>query len=251
MFIRILILINLFVLSGSLFGQVNTEKFRSAKVDTSGWGFDAQLEYLLRRGNVELQEGEAEIVLRYAGVSAKNYLIVKGDVGWQGQQRFSNNMLLHTRHVRPFGKKWNGEFFAQIDYAKERLLDRRFIFGAGVSYNIFGTWRIAMALMHEEERYGLPATALHPRESSVNRLSSFVVWRPQFKPYLRGAFVVYYQPQLDDFNDIRVLAEGTLFVSLSDAVSLTIESNYRFDREPPDNIRDFDFSTKLGLAISL
>ena len=57
----------------------------------------------------------------------------------------------------------------------------------------------------------------------------------------------YLQPALNNFNDLRTLANVRIATSITDALDLTVSFDLRYDSKPPDGISALDTNLKTGV----
>jgi hypothetical protein len=55
------------------------------------------------------------------------------------------------------------------------------------------------------------------------------------------------QPELGDFEDVRVLANLRIATSVTDDLDLTVSFDLRYDSRPPDDISALDTNLRTGL----
>ena len=110
---------------------------------------------------------------------------------------------------------------------------------------------MGVGAMYEKEKYKLPDSAKHPRETSDIRISSYINTKNKFNEYIQLSIVAYFQPVADDFQNIKVLTEAAFNFKVNKMFSLVLELQTRFDEKPPDTIKRWDLKSAAGLAISL
>lgn len=241
----------LLLCSISIVAQINTEKYRNEK-DTTGFSGYIQLNISAQTGNVDLQELDPAFRLDYKTQATHSFAIVMGEYGWKDQAAFSNQALLHIRHVQEISFPFEWEVFGQINYDKARLLLFRDLAGGGLRFNIFKDSRFAFwvgtSYMIEHEKYDLPPTAKHKVEQTVNRWSNYLTYSLNIKTGINFSMVIYYQPRFDLFNDFRVLNENNLSVDLVKNLALSIGFRLYYNSRPPDTIKNTDTKTEMGFS---
>lgn len=240
------------ILPGPARAQVDIERMRQ---DSRGKGLysRASLSLSTRSGNVDATNLELGGRVQYVHSRNTVFLAFSGDYGWQGGEQFSNQGLAHLRYVRSLTDRVAAEVFVQSDYDKSRLLDARALAGAGGRFEVARGERLGIALgtscMFEHEKLSLPPAARHPDETDVGRWSNYAGVRWTINERSTLSTTAYAQPQIDDFGDVRVIAEGALETKVAGAVSLALTGRLRHDSRPPDGIESTD--TKLGTALAV
>ena len=235
-------------------GQVNIEKYNNIN-KTSGISGNIGLYLSAKTGNSDIQEFEIDSRVNFTGQNFYTFLIGKGEYGWNDGKEFSNNALIHLRYIHEF-KTWvKPELFAQVNYNNTNLLQFRSLFGIGARAVIISdtssSLNFGTAYMYEYEDLDLPANAIHTYETFHHRWSNYISYSRKVSKSSRISLVVYAQPRLDKFNDIRILSENHIGVHLSDKLILSLNASIRYDSRPPDGIKDIDTNTKVGLTINL
>jgi putative salt-induced outer membrane protein YdiY len=249
-----IIFVFLFLLSITLYCQVNIEKFRQDQ-DSVGITANIAAGFSVKTGNSEYQIIDGEGRLNYNGGSYYSFLIFKGDFGWSNGSQFSNESLLHLRFVPALSEVLQLEVFGQIDYDKSRLLLFRDLVGSGLRVKAFKTegykLRIGSGLMFEQEKYDLPETAKHKIHSTVFRWTNYLSNEFELQDNLRLLSMVYYQPQINKFSDVRILSENNLIIDVSKYFSCYIRYNLRYDSNPPDGKVQTDSKSRFGISLKI
>jgi len=231
--------------------QVNIEKFRDS-TQVAGYSGIIELDISHRTGNVELTTMEVESRLDHVRDTMQSFVIVRNDYGWQGGKQFSNEGLIHVRHVFRTKSALQPEIFVQSDYNKNRLLNYRALAGLGVRRVLYSStnmvFKAGTALMPEHEEYDVDGTNSQNKEVTVLRWSNYITTNIPIGEHTRWTSTTYIQPDLEDFGDIRVLADTELSIKLFTQWSLVIAFNLRYDSEPPDGIESLDTELEPGLV---
>lgn len=247
-----LFFIILFFLTATFYAQVNIERYNNLnKIE----GLMGNLSFYIssKTGNTNIQEFGVDGRINYKGESYYSIIIAQGEYGWNKGNEFSNQALLHLRYLKDLSSNIKAETYGQINYNKSRLLLFRYLGGAGLRVTAISDTLMSLDLgssyMYEYENLDLDKTAKHPSETYHHRWSNYISFSSSLSDNSRLSIVIYAQPRLDDFNDIRVLSENNLGVSLTNKLSLTLNFSVRFDNQAPDGVRDIDTNTKVGFTI--
>jgi putative salt-induced outer membrane protein YdiY len=165
----------------------------------------------------------------------------------------TDNHMLHMRYIRSdvYGAL-RFEGFVQTESDDFASLSRRNLLG-GVVSRFFnkpdGTQRLLamIGVMREEETHVSNAA----EDRDVTRATASLQARWQLPRDNRLYFISYVQPNLEDMgDDMRVTAELSLEVPLSDRLSLTTGYNYRYNDKPFENVprEKTKFSTGFKFA---
>jgi hypothetical protein len=235
-------------------GQVNIEKLRRTG-EEQGFSTDLGLVFSARSGNVDITQLGLDVQTDYVRKRSTSLVVFRGLYGWKDGDPFSNEGLIHMRHVYRRQEWFHAEAFAQTDYDKSRLLDFRAVVGGGGRFNIFQTETIELswgtAYMLEHEVYDLPTRSLHSPDATAHRWSNYVSFKMLFSKRAGATWITYLQPRFDAFEDLRMLGEGGLESTLTDLLSLTLTLRLRYDSAPPDGIQKYDTFVAAGLELGI
>ena len=229
--------------------QVNIEVLRSPQ-DSAGWHHQLGLQAGLREGSVERRELGLSARTQQTSGRRRWLSIVDLEAGWQDDDRYSNQGLLHLRVSQQLTGDLAVEGFAQFDHARQRRLLARALAGAGLRWKWVPRLFVGLGVMAETERNDLPPAATHAEHTRHLRGTGYLASHQQIG---RGslAFTAYVQPRIGTLGDRRILAEGTLAAPLSNFVGLKLNLRLRHDSRPVDGIDELDLRFATGLNIDL
>ena len=231
--------------------QVNTERMRTT-LDSAGVTaqFDAGLAYATGNTNYLLASigGRVDVV----NDRFEAFVVGQTSLSEADDVVYLNQSFLHTRVTEEVGGPLAAEAFAQAEQNAQRLLQERYLAGAGLRLTVFDTDDARLALgatpMAEFER--LSAETGEPAALRM-RLSQYLSLRVQLTPQTAVSNIVYAQPTLIGWDDLRVLNDFALDVELARGVVLRTAANLRHDSRPPDGVAKTDFSIRNGLVFAL
>jgi len=231
--------------------QIDIESRRQDGRSGLAGGIDLNL--AAREGNVDLFEVGTGVSLSYRENQNTLVLVASGDLGWQGGERFSNEVLGHLRYVRQVSDRVFGESFLQSNYDKSRNLDFRMVGGGGLRLSLLETdgskaW-LGLTYMFEHERNEIGPGDRHPAETSVHRGSGYLSARMNISETAHIEGTVYLQPELVNLDDLRILIDSALKVSVTSKLSLHTSVSLRHDSDPVDSVSESDFRLETGLSL--
>ncbi len=234
-------------------GQVNIEGQRRSSAD-SGFAGTLATEFELRTGNVDHFRLALRGRIDYQTSVTSTFVVGQGNLGLVGKNRFSNAGLLHVRSGWRWRPRVVPEAYAQLNYDEPQSLEFRSVVGGGIRVGLSDTeatrlW-IGTGYMFEHERLDLSDTAVHPRQTSVHRWSSYVTARVRAGPNATLSATGYVQPKIDAFADVRIISDMSVAVSLTTALSFTVNFSLRYDGRPPDDVASLDTALRNGISLS-
>jgi hypothetical protein len=242
----------LMLCGGSAGAQVNIENMRGGSGDE---GFSTGVHFLFstRSGNVDITQLGLNIRTDIVTEKTTSFAVLRGLYGWQSGTPFSNEGLLHLRHVFQ-GRVWiQPEVYVQFDYDKARRLTYRSVGGGGLRFNVFNgeivEFSIGTSYMVEHERFDLPPDALHSQKTTDHRWSNYLSLRAKFNDDASLVWTSYVQPRFDAFDDLKTIGEGGLEFEVTDLLALTLTMRLRYDSAPPDGVEKRDTLFMTGLRM--
>lgn len=248
---NLLLLIIALSIYTNLTAQINTEKFRqdSARIGFSGI---ANVEITAVSGNTDFQFISLGGRLNYNWGVSYTFLVADGGFGWDEGKRIFNQALLHLRHVQSFTELIQSEIFIQTDFNKKRLLNQRELIGGGIRLRVLSNEKLKLRLgtsyFYEHEIYSVSATSIHGSNKFASRVSTYLTLEYQIADYSNLVMINYFQPQIGNWEDYRIISDISFITSISSFVDLKVSFNLRYDSKPPETIKSTDTITKFGFG---
>jgi len=236
-------------------GQVNTEAMRRSD-GTPGWyaALAADLGYVA--GNSSLLKLKTNA--RADNYSSIGHTFVVGQIqqGRKDDVIFINKGFLHLRGVRHLRADFAMEGFVQQEFNDFINLRSRSLLGGGIRWGLAGvpdsarTTRVVnlgVGAMWEQEAQTGDDEGIVRLLRSTNYL--VLRWTPDDRLTLFST--TYFQVDIGDFTDYRILLEGGLQVALSRRLALNIKVDLRYDSDPPSDVeKPYDLELTNGLSYS-
>lgn len=241
------------LLTSSAQSQVNTESLvRSARAGFSGrlgfgFGFNA--------GNSEFFRWQADARLDYRTDWLSAFAVGNIEQGTANERVFLNRGFVHLRFISNVDTLFHPEIFVQREFNEFILLKERTLAGAGARLNLLHlspddslmSLRLTLGIgaMWENEKF----TGENP-ETKLLRSTNYLalLWRITKSASLQ--IIGYFQVDVMRLNDHRILLDGALRVGITDALSLALTLNYRYDNEPVPTVRPFDIDLRNAITFS-
>ncbi len=250
---HILFLITFSFLASNSYSQVNTEKFRIA-TDSLGLSVRSDIDFTLMTGNADFSFLGTNTRFNYNRGSDYTFLVLNGGFGRSKGENFFSQALFHLRNVNSIHSLISVEEFVQYDNNKQILLKHRALAGGGLRLKLIEdsvfVMRIGPSVFFEHETYELDSNSFHKQKSNIVRMNLYLTLLIKLNEDVKFLGITYFQPAMNDINDLRILFDSALNISLGKAIDFMIKLQMRFDNHPPDNVKKFDLVSKFGLAIN-
>ncbi|MBA7711287.1 hypothetical protein ES703_120245 [subsurface metagenome] len=252
------------LLAPLLSAQVNTEALRREDL-TPGLHTTLGADLGLIAGNSSLLQLKSSLRFDYLTGGNHFFLVTQYQRG-STDTLFINKGFAHLRGVKVLKPRLQIEGFLQREFNEFINLEDRQLAGGGVRIRWLQRQDTAeespplqlntgIGLMWERERIDTTGQAsgdpYHGAVASLVRSTNYLVVRWQLDDRLALFSTTYYQVDLGRFSDYRVLWEGSLGVTLTRRLSLTINLNLRYDSEPPEGIKPYDLEITNGVSYRL
>lgn len=238
-----------FLFSLPLFSQVNIEGLRS--LDTLKLHASVGIDGLLQTGNVEQQQLGINGNISFKIDKSEFIIITRAQYSWANQNEFSNDALIHLRNSNKLIGALSWESFTQYNFNRILLINNRALLGSGLRLKVFNREKVKLflgsSIMYEYEDMQLAADDTHPRQTHFFRWSNYIAGRFYIKDDISFVTTNYYQPKINQFNDLRFLSENSLQIGVSDHLQLLINYRMRYDSIEPDALKDTDTRTSIGI----
>lgn len=229
--------------------QINTESLRTEKVQPGVHGF-FEGSLLWQRGNTDLLQAGLGARLEYNYKIHNPFLQGTYALGQKFNEKFLHNGFLHARWPAMWHKRVGSELFTQLQFDEFKRLNLRTLIGAGVRIaavlhkNI--TLYVGTGYMFEYEKLDLEQTDPpdpHPAVTKSHRWTSYLSLHFQVSTWVDITNITYAQPRFDRMDDIRVLEDLSLTLTIYKNLKLVLSFLLDYDSDPPQAVEKLD--TKL------
>jgi putative salt-induced outer membrane protein YdiY len=207
----------------------------------------------LASGNTELFQIGGDLGLGFLG--ERHW--VRGYAGMERLEQkgkdILNNRYMHLRYNYRFADRVRTFHFVQLQANENLFLDRRFLLGSGLRARVLGgsesRLEVGTGLMLEAER--LNEGKLSPGEDPSTRtvrMANLLVGSGPLGEENQWVTVVYYQPNVEAFEDYRLSGELGLKVQLVSSLQLDVSFNWRHDHRAPEGLEENDLGLRTGFT---
>jgi hypothetical protein len=165
-----------------------------------------------------------------------------------GGEKVIDARSLHLRHSLFLTNRTSTFAFVQLQSEASIDLDRRFLVGGGIRYQLvrFNTGGVdfGVGMMREEER-----RTLREARATLRGANLLSVYGSVGATSL--SLVAYFQPELGNWKDHRILLQGNLLVALVGRLNLDISSSWRREGVVPVGIEKNDARLQIGFRYDL
>lgn len=233
------------------YAQVNTETFRSQlSKDPAFLSIEAAL--ATRTGNIAGSTFSGGL---FAGFATGRHLAFtrnQGDYGEANGATIISRAFTHARYNFFVVPALALEAFGQLQSDKFLRLSLRSVAGVGPRWNIvrevdFEVFVASTYLLENEVLEAVEGDGRH--EDLYHRSSSYAGLGYRLDERAQVSSITYFQPRFDRPHDFRLLHETAIVLGITQHLSAKIGVTFRYDNEPPFNVKNHDLEVKNSLMV--
>ncbi len=250
-----------------LYSQVNTEVYRKKKDGEKNWYASADASLTLQKGNSDTLNTINNVRIDY--MTEKYFAFIVGNISW-GESNGKVDTSKGFAHLRGgrefFTSSVYMETFGQVEYNSFIKMKMRDL--AGLSFRIrvlkqsfdkdeesFLIIYAAPGMMYEYEYLDTEKIVSSEKNPShTPRMTSYISLKFLWRKHFSLNAVSYYQPDILNWRDFRVISNFTMKVSIFENLGLFTKFGFRYDNDPPElrtgSLDRYDIELINGLEIS-
>ncbi len=240
---------------GFAYAQINTEALRKLELK-EGLYSGAQVDFGYQSGNSEYLTLKTMLRIDYLRRHNNFFLIVKYQRGAQAKQLFLNKGFIHLRGMHSWNKTITQEIFLQKEFDDFTSLSERNLIGGGLRLQLLARTGKADSLrkillfagvggMYEREEVSGRIAEDQRLFRSTNYLSLFT----RIDERVRMQLISYFQFAAAKREDYRILVDGSLEFKLTRQLFFQASLNFRYDSQPPVEIKKYDLEISNGIKV--
>lgn len=203
-----------------------------------GWSGQVELGLSGKSGNQDQEEytGAGKITWHKGDTTA--FALAERAYGKTRGLTDTDETFLHLRGIRELENNFAVEAFLQWQQNAFDNLASRSLIGGGGRYDIIShpevvTLSLGLGAFREREELDL---GTFDQVSWAWRANSYASYRHQLNSQVRLLGTLYYQPNLSDTDDFRVLTELGMSVAISGSLSLKLSYSLSHNSDPAVNL---------------
>jgi putative salt-induced outer membrane protein YdiY len=235
------------------FAQVNTEKLRNNEADkgfqnTIGFGFG------LLSGNSEQYRILGNYRLDWLSTNYYSFAVLNYERGKSGGKVFTDKGFIHARVTRDLTDRWIAEVFGQKEFNKMISLKDRQLAGGGLRFEIRklgkeSTEQKLVVGLGSGFMYEIETTTAPKDIHSIMRSTNYTSINWQMIDRLTLTSTTYFQISVKRRTDYRILDESALSFNINKTLSFNTSFIYRYDHEPPPDVKKYDMTVNNGVSV--
>jgi len=205
-------------------------------------------------GNSNRFRGRADARLQWHADKHTDFAVFSYAYGKSRGRTDTNREFAHLRHRFQFAPAWALEGFAQAERDEFARLSFRGLVGGGLRRTLLEKDDVAavylgLGAMFEREILRRDFRTSDPRDASVGRANTYLSIQTRFNAQTRFSSTIFYQPDVADAADFRLLEEAALHVRLADGMDLRLNVEVRHDSRPPQTVKTTDIIYTTGITV--
>lgn len=241
----VFILIFTCLISPSTLAFLNIEALRQEKGDPGKLKGSTGVRLTDTRGNVDKSQVRVNTLNMLKNGSSSYLFLAQYRYGTSFSREDTRQGHVHFRYTRDLMEKLSWELFSQLEFNKFQDLTLRALGGTGLRFQGY---------KNDEHSLFLGAGAFYERENledlpdpSNPRGNMYMSYLWKHKMVTMSS-TLYYQPNLEDFNDTRFRLNTGLETVFLGKFAQQLEYTITHDSRPPPSVKKTDAIVSAGLA---
>lgn len=206
-------------------------------------------------GNTEKRSAKADLLTLFQHGEHTEFLQIQYAYGSSGGQADTDRAFAHLRHRTELNAGWSIEGFAQVGKDAFARLKQRTLAGGGLRRILFEKGKVSagylgLGAFHEQEVLSEQLGTSDPMYERRWRANSYLVLKQQFNEQVRVYNTLYYQPDVADTVDFRLLEQASVLVQMGQNLDLKLSLEISYDSRPPQMVQQRDVVYSTGLEFS-
>jgi len=235
----------LFVFSSSVLAIVNIEKINIENDEQPVQG-EVGLDFSGSSGNSDTQAVALAGRVQWNNESTQ-FIVLKYDYAESADVLSADKTFIHYRNILSSKGRRSPELFLQLQNDEFKLLKLRTLIGAGYRFKLANTKngysRLGAGLFYSEEEYNDAINSIE----EVTRLNLYFTYQLKINNTTNFVTTTYYQPDIENTSDYRVLEQAGFEFKLSDDLLYFLTVDISYDNDPVEDIDKDDTSYKSGI----
>jgi len=250
-----LLFICLFFYSYTAKAIVNIENMRVHSAEKTQ-GFDGTLALDISGDNGNVQKAKAGLGARaqWYEETGTRFMLMNYEYGESSKIKDTDKVFFHARNIWYKTDVVAWEAFIQFESNEFTRLKSRALIGGGIRWTALQstnqTAYLGLGVFRSKENLEFATLVTDTGITYNNRLSSYFIYKYAITDHSRIANTVFYQPDINDFSDSRLLEQFGLLLDITEKLSLKLSLDISYDSRPPQQINQTDTSYNVVLEYS-
>ncbi|MDH5570480.1 MAG: DUF481 domain-containing protein [Gammaproteobacteria bacterium] len=240
--------------SSPAFSIVNIEGMQLDKNDKAA-AFVGQLNLAIsgKNGNTNNFKAGLGGRLQWFETGYTRFMVFNHEYGESADVKDTDKSFLHLRHIHYYSDSLAWELFGQLERNEFTRLSMRALAGAGVRWTLLEqpvrhALDLGLGGFYSVEKLDDTTGTTDGGRDNVTRANIYLVYKYKISDNARLTNTAYYQPDVEETSDYRLLDQFGLQVDLNSSLSLSISIDVAKDNQPPQNIKATDTSYTTSLV---
>lgn len=239
------------VYSSSAAAIVNIENIRVSGEDkTEGFDGKINLDISGKSGNTQKIKAGLGGRIQWYKKTGTRFVVLNYEYGESSDIKDTDKTFLHFRNIGYQNKEWAWEIFAQFESNEFTRLSLRTLLGGGFRWRILHdkgqTAYLGLGVFRAKEKLESSVLVTDEGISYNSRLNLYAVYKYTISDHSRFLNTIYYQPDMSDMEDYRLLEQFSLQLDITDNLSFKVSVDVAHDNRPPQLIKQTDTSYNTG-----
>ncbi|MCW8956335.1 MAG: DUF481 domain-containing protein [Gammaproteobacteria bacterium] len=220
-------------------------------------GFEAQLGLDIsgKNGNTSNRKAGFDSRFQWFKESHTHFLVLSYEYGESSDVKDTDKSFMHLRHIGYMSDTLAWEAFAQLETNEFTRLSLRSLAGGGVRYKLgkpsaSHSLYFGAGLFRSKETLDEDPSVTDEGSDYATRANLYMVNKFKLTDNASLSNTLYYQPDVSDASDYRLLEQFRFKVNVTEKLSVILSLDVSRDSHPPQSIERTDSSYTTGLNYS-
>lgn len=214
-----------------------------------GWDGEVSLSGEYNTGNSDKTSAGLSIRADYSSEKWLFLTIAAYNYGESNGNKDTDDGLLHLRYIHHIDNTlYDYEFFVQTEYNEFQDIRIRNLVGANIRREIpdyFDACYVGMGLFYSY----MEPDVISPIDPVYERvkLNTYLSLTKQVNANFTVTYLGFYQPNIEDFSDYRIVQTLQFDTTITDHLTLGIDLRHKYNATPYHQIERSDFKSGINL----
>lgn len=230
---------------------VNIENMRVDSADKTE-GFDSKLSFEVSGSNGNTQKVKAGLGARaqWYSPTGTRFIVLNYEYGESSDIKDTDKKFFHLRNIGYLNGILAWEAFTQIESDEFTRLKLRALIGTGLRWETLHTETqsiyLGLGVFRSKEEIEQETGVTDSGVSYFNRANTYMVYKLAISDHSRLVNTLYYQPNIDDTSDYRLLEQFGLQMDITRNLSFKLSIDVSHDSMAPQLIKETDTTYNTG-----
>jgi len=201
-------------------------------------------------GNTQKIKAGAGARAQWYEETGTRFIVINYEYGESADVKDTDKTFFHFRNIWHRTETYSWEAFTQFESNEFTRLKLRALAGGGIRWPVLHNDStavyIGLGVLRSKEKLDSAPLVTDAGTTYNNRLSTYMVYKHTISKHSRLTNTLYYQPDLSEASDYRMLEQFGLQMDITENLSFRLSLDIAHDSYPPQQIKQTDTGYSAG-----